>query len=159
VSRTLGEGGFASAVVDIPATEGETYVGVEMVEGDDRTVVHDAVVDLKAGERLVLQITDETDTAVEAGEKVFSSSGAGCLVCHSLEPGEVIVGPSLAGVGSRAGDLVEGLTAAEYIEQSIREPDAYVVEGFDEGTMPSWDGILSDSQIESLVAYLLTLDS
>lgn len=82
----------------------------------------------------------------------------GCSTCHSLEPGEVIVGPSLAGVGARAGDRVEGLTAEEYIEQSIRDPDAHVVEGFDEGTMPSWDEILSDTQIEALVAYLLTLD-
>lgn len=82
----------------------------------------------------------------------------GCSTCHSLEPGQVIVGPSLAGVGARAGDRVEGLTAEEYIEQSIRNPDAYVVEGFEEGTMPSWDEILSDAQIEALVAYLLTLD-
>lgn len=82
----------------------------------------------------------------------------GCSTCHSLEPGDVIVGPSLAGVGARAGDRVEGLTAEEYIEQSIRDPDAFVVEGYDEGTMPSWDEILSDTQIEALVAYLLTLD-
>lgn len=82
----------------------------------------------------------------------------GCSTCHSLEPGEVIVGPSLAGIGARAGDRVEGLTAKEYVEQSIRDPDAYVVQGYDEGTMPSWDGILSDAQVEALVAYLLTLD-
>lgn len=82
----------------------------------------------------------------------------GCSTCHSLEPGEVIVGPSLAGIGARAGERVEGLSAEEYIEQSIRDPDAYTVEGYDEGTMPGWDEILSDTQIEALVAYLLTLD-
>ena len=82
----------------------------------------------------------------------------GCSTCHSLEPGEVIVGPSLAGIGTRAGERVEGLSAEEYIEQSIRDPDAYTVEGYDEGTMPSWDGILNDTQIDALVAYLLTLD-
>jgi mono/diheme cytochrome c family protein len=78
--------------------------------------------------------------------------------CHSLEQGEVIVGRSLAGVGARAGDRVEGLTAEEYIEQSLRDPDAHVVEGYPAGTMPSWDEFLSDTQIEALVAYLLTLD-
>ncbi|NIP36597.1 MAG: hypothetical protein GWN89_17055, partial [Thermoplasmata archaeon] len=60
------------AVVDIPAQEGELYVGVELVEGEDRTVIHDALVDLEAGERLVLQIEDEGETGVEAGEDVFS---------------------------------------------------------------------------------------
>lgn len=82
----------------------------------------------------------------------------GCSTCHSLEPGEVIVGPSLAGIGDRAGERVDGLSAEEYIEQSIRDPNAYTVEGFAEGTMPSWDEILSDTQIDALVAYLLTLD-
>lgn len=68
------------------------------------------------------------------------------------------MGPSLAGIGARAGQVVEGLSAEEYIEQSIRDPDAYTVEGYDEGTMPSWDEILSDAQVDALVAYLLTLN-
>lgn len=158
VSRTVGDGGFASAVVDIPAAEGETYVGVEMVEGEDRTVIHDAVVDLRAGERLVLRIEDEVDIGVEAGEEIFSSSSAGCQVCHSLEPGVEIVGPSLAYIGADASSRIPGVPAEEYLRESILEPDAYVLEGYPAGQMLDIYGeTLTEQEIEALITYLMTL--
>lgn len=95
-----------------------------------------------------------------SGGELFSQTvleeQAGCSTCHSLEPDDVIVGPSLASIGSEAGNRVEGLAAAEYIEQSILEPRAYVVDGFAAGTMPTWEGVLSDAQVDALVSYLLT---
>ncbi len=97
-----------------------------------------------------------------AGKALFEQSmlgsQPGCITCHSLEPDAVIVGPSLAGIGSRAATRVEGMSAEEYIRQSIVEPDAYVVEGFDPGVMVQVFGEeLSEQQINDLVAYLLTL--
>lgn len=95
-----------------------------------------------------------------SGEELFSQTvleeQAGCTTCHSLEPDDVIVGPSLATIGADAGNRVEGLSAAAYIEQSILDPQAYVVEGFAAGTMPTWQGVLSDSQVDALVEFLLT---
>lgn len=95
-----------------------------------------------------------------SGEELFSQTvlaeQAGCSTCHSLEPGDVIVGPSLAAIGLDAGNRVEGLSAAEYIRQSILDPQAYVVDGFAAGTMPTWDGVLSDPQVDALVDYLVT---
>jgi len=100
---------------------------------------------------------------VGAGESLFSSQiiGAqpGCITCHSLEADTVIVGPSMAGIASRAGTRVDGLTAEEYIRQSILHPDDYVVEGFTPGVMVQvWEEELSAEQVDNLVAYLLTLD-
>jgi nitric oxide reductase subunit C len=97
-----------------------------------------------------------------AGEELFSmsiiGSQPGCITCHSLEPGTVVVGPSMAGIASRAGSQVSGLSAEDYIRQSILEPDAYVVEGFDPGVMVQvWEDELTDEQIDSLISYLLTL--
>lgn len=47
-----------------------------------------------------------------AGEALFNQrtidSAPGCITCHSPQPGEVIVGPSQAGIASRAGERVEG---------------------------------------------------
>lgn len=40
----------------------------------------------------------------EEGEKVFRR----CMACHSLEPGQHRVGPSLAGVFGREAGIVEG---------------------------------------------------
>lgn len=97
-----------------------------------------------------------------AGEKLFASAvigtQAGCITCHSLTPNEVIVGPSMAGIASRAGSTVSGQSAEEYIRESILTPDAHLVETFPAGTMPQvWGDELSDEQLNQIVAYLLTL--
>ncbi len=84
------------------------------------------------------------------GEALFVASCAGC---HSVEPGVVMVGPSLAGLAEIE---VEGMTAAEYIHQSIVEPGAFVVEGLS-NIMPAYD-TLPESDVNDLVAYLLSLD-
>ena len=76
----------------------------------------------------------------------------GCVTCHSLEEDVTLVGPSLFAIESR----VDGLTAAEYVRESIVDPDAYVVDGFVLGQMhPGWDDYLSAEQIESLVELLV----
>ncbi|MEW5959892.1 MAG: cytochrome c [Chloroflexota bacterium] len=94
------------------------------------------------------------DDPAAAGEKLFAEvvigTQAGCITCHSLEPDTVIVGPSMAGIGSRADEA--------YIRESILDPNAVLVEGFPADTMPPvWADELSDEQVDQLVAYLLTL--
>ena len=104
--------------------------------------------------------TDGCDLA--EAEELFNQtvigSQPGCVTCHSLEEGVVLVGPSLAGIGTRAATMVEGQSAAACLESSIVTPDSYLVEGFAAGTMPSvWADELSDEQIKCLVSYLETL--
>jgi mono/diheme cytochrome c family protein len=99
----------------------------------------------------------------EAGKKLFASAvigtQAGCITCHSLTPDETIVGPSMAGIASRAGSTVSGLSAEEYMRESILTPDAHLVETFPAGTMPQvWGDELSAEQLDQIVAYLLTLE-
>ena len=98
----------------------------------------------------------------EAGEVLYAQqligTQAGCMTCHSLEPDVVMVGPSLANIGSGAGSRVSGMSAEEYLRQSILEPDAHVAEGFAAGIMPaSLAGELSEQQVSDLVAYMLLL--
>ncbi len=96
------------------------------------------------------------------GERIFyeasTGTNAGCRICHSLEPDVIIVGPSLAGVATRAGTRVPSLTAEQYLRQSILEPNAYIVPDFPEGQMlQNFRQILTPDQIDNLVAFLLTL--
>lgn len=89
----------------------------------------------------------------QAGEDVFTSNG--CAGCHSLEPGDDRVGPSLAGLADRAGDRRPDYTAEMYIYESIVEPGAYTVDGFPSGMMPSgFGGSLSTQEMADLVAFL-----
>lgn len=97
-----------------------------------------------------------------AGEKLYYETSLGtnaaCRICHSLQPGVVLVGPSFAGIADRAANRVPGMTAEQYLYQSITEPDAYVVEGFPAGQMvPNLAEILTQEQIDDLIAFLLTL--
>lgn len=82
-----------------------------------------------------------------------------CSTCHSIEPGKVIVGPSLAGSASRAAERKPDLSVEEYIRESILDPNAYVVEGFSEGLMyQNYQDVLTEEEINDLIAYLLTLE-
>ena len=50
------------------------------------------------------------------------------------------------------------MSAAEFLEQSIREPNAVITEGFSPGVMyQNYDTDLTDQQIADLVAFLETL--
>jgi mono/diheme cytochrome c family protein len=94
----------------------------------------------------------------ERGRELFETSAGlnprfGCKGCHSLK-GYVFQGPSLQGISERAGDRVPELSAAEYLRQSIVDPGAYVVEGF-EKEMPAFSE-LSEEDLNDLVAFLLT---
>ena len=96
------------------------------------------------------------------GQELFSQSAigsqAGCSTCHSVEPGVVVIGPSVAGIGTRAGTLVTGQSAADYLKESITDPDAYVAEGFPASIMPQgYAQELTSEQVDQLVAYMLTL--
>lgn len=85
------------------------------------------------------------------GAEVFITN---CSSCHSTDSDKK-VGPGLAGIGDRAGSRVTGLSADEYLEQSLRDPGAFIVEDFP-AVMPSWSG-LGDESIDALVTYLKTL--
>ena len=99
----------------------------------------------------------------ENGERLFNettigTAAPGCITCHSLEPGVTMVGPSQSDVGARAETAVPGVTAEEYLRQSILEPNAHIAEGFVEGVMyQNYAQDLSSSQIDDLVAFMLTL--
>ena len=88
------------------------------------------------------------------GQSLFTANG--CSGCHSTGTDKVI-GPGLAGVLQRAATRVEGMSAEAYIEQSIRDPGAFVVTDFS-NVMPTTFGSLPDSDIQDLIAYLSTLN-
>lgn len=97
------------------------------------------------------------------GEKLYKqptiSGVPGCMTCHSLEPGIRMVGPSLANIATIAAEAVDGMSAEEFIRQSITDPNAHITEGFSKGLMyQNYEKQLSQQQIDDLVAFLLTLE-
>jgi mono/diheme cytochrome c family protein len=89
---------------------------------------------------------------------IGSAGAPGCVACHSLEPGVTLAGPSHAEIGTKAKSAVAGLSAAEYLRESIVDPDAAVIAGFPAGRMyRSYGSVLTEQEIADLVAFLMTL--
>jgi mono/diheme cytochrome c family protein len=86
------------------------------------------------------------------GEQIFTA--AGCAGCHTLSKAGATgtIGPSLNDLAN-SGD-VKG-SPEDYVRESVLDPDAVVVSGFQAGVMPSFKGKLTDKQIQALVQYLL----
>lgn len=84
----------------------------------------------------------------------------GCLSCHSTD-GSLVAGPTLRGLAGAAravvvGGAVRTVTADDgYLRESILDPGAKVVEGFDP-FMPPYDH-LSAEQVDVLVRWIGTL--
>jgi mono/diheme cytochrome c family protein len=90
---------------------------------------NDITVELPTGDAAPLPVA-EAGGAAPAPAKTAGEAIAkyGCQACHSVLGTESAVGPSLADVGARLD--------VEPIRQSIIDPDAVIVEGFDKGMMP-----------------------
>lgn len=106
------------------------------------------------------QQTTTTQTATAGpdatrGEKLYNELG--CKACHSLD-GSKGVGPTWKGLWGETVELADGTTLIAdeaYIIESIREPGAKIVPGFQAGAMPAFN--LSDAEIADLIAFIQTL--
>jgi cytochrome c oxidase subunit 2 len=91
----------------------------------------------------------------DAGRKLFEQMG--CAGCHQTNGHGA--GPSLEGVFGTTVRLQGGatITADEaYVRESILDPTAKVVEGF-QPVMPSFRGKLTEQQIMALIAYIVNI--
>lgn len=100
---------------------------------------------------------------------VQTSQANGCGGCHvipEVEGAAGTVGPSLAGLGARAEEIIaspeytgEAETAEEYIHEAIVDPNAYVVPGYPANVMPqNFEEIIPPDQLDVLVTYLSSLE-
>jgi cytochrome c oxidase subunit 2 len=88
------------------------------------------------------------------------AQNSGCSACHSTD-GSTLVGPTWQGLFGSEVTLTDGSTVTadeEYLRESIVDPNAKVVEGFQPNIMPQNFGeTLSDSNIEAVIAYIQSL--
>lgn len=125
----------------------------------------------------VVEATEEAEVTVEAtqeavvdeivgdpakGQELFnefrSEVNFACATCHYPDKEEQLVGPGMLGLAERAATRVEGLSATEYLRNSIMHPSEYIVEGFPDLLMPQvYADLFTEEQINNLIAYLKTL--
>jgi mono/diheme cytochrome c family protein len=89
------------------------------------------------------------------GGQLFESSG--CAACHATGPGSI--GPSLRGAWGTSQALADGTSVLfdrAYFEESVLHPEARLVRGY-KPAMPSYEGLLSESDLDALAEYIRTL--
>ncbi len=95
--------------------------------------------------------------AAAAGVGLFQANG--CYACHSLE-GERKIGPNLRGIFGTIVELNDGSTVPiddKYIVESILQPEAKRVAGYDDAAMPSYEGLVSIEEVWALAEYIKNL--
>jgi mono/diheme cytochrome c family protein len=94
---------------------------------------------------------------VKAGEEIYKTKGT-CEICHRIGQ-KGTRAPDLAGIGARAGKMKPGMSAKQYIIESLINPGAVIVEGYPP-IMPAVDKPpinLNRSELWALTAFLESL--
>ena len=101
-----------------------------------------------------------TAVLAERGRTLYQQRG--CVGCHTVD-GTPRVGPSWKGLYGREVELVDGSRVRadeEYLKESILEPSAKTVAGFQPGLMETVikPNSFTEEEVAALVAYIKGLD-
>ncbi len=116
------------------------------------------------GSHLVRSAPAPQEDAGEATAQSFARGG--CAACHTIPgvPNAVgLVGPDLSAIGAEGEGRVTGLSAEEYIRQSILDPAAFIAPACPIGECPTdvmppnLSERLVGDDLDRIVGYLLTL--
>lgn len=100
---------------------------------------------------------------VARGRQILASGKYPCATCHSLSDLNWTgnIGPNLNNVGNRAGNRISGVSAEDYIHNSVRHPADFLVPGYG-ALMPQFNSdpgasnYMPEDDLQSIIAYLLT---
>jgi mono/diheme cytochrome c family protein len=96
-----------------------------------------------------------------AGEELFNTKleeepgRHACSECHSLGISETYA-PSLQTVRNNATVRIEGVSAEDYLQESIVDPEAHKVGNFPVSMPTVYGEILTAEQITNLIAFILS---
>jgi cytochrome c2 len=102
-----------------------------------------------------------TTVSADQGRQLYERSG--CMACHSTDTAIAKLGPTFKGLFGRDRNFANGAarTSADerYLRESILEPSAKVVSGYERGEvgMPSYAGVLTDREIDSIILFIKSL--
>lgn len=109
----------------------------------------------------VVAVADTETPLSEQGWNVMRR--VGCNACHSSD-GTKLVGPSYLGIWGNPRTVTtdreerEVTADEEYIKRSIFDPDADIVDGFNKGLMLSYEGMVTEEEVELIIEYLKSLN-
>ena len=144
-----------------PTMEGDYKVRCAELCGTSHAYMEKPVVVSSQGE-FDTWMSEQLEKAKEAaatpeGSGQLLVAANGCAACHSIN-GASGIGPTWFGLFGHEVELTDGttvITDEEYIAESIKDPQAKIVAGFETQLMPTYG--FTDEQIANIVAYIKTL--
>jgi len=133
-----------------------TYSGEWYADMHTALIVHHPV-DFAAWQQAVSDIFAGRSLP-EVGELLYNRKG--CAACHSID-GSKRVGPSFLDMFGKTFPTREGADVnvdAAYVRESILTPNVSVIAGY-EPVMTSYEGTITDREIEAVTEWLQTLSS
>lgn len=104
-----------------------------------------------------------TEEEIPGAEGLAILRTQGCNACHTSD-GSKLVGPSYLGlwgeqvVVEQDGQDVTLTVDREYIKNSIYNPNLQITKGYQKGLMQSYEGMVTEDQIDKIIEYLKTLE-
>lgn len=99
----------------------------------------------------------EENSVPPTGEVLYKRNN--CYTCHSID-GTPNNGPSFKNLYGKTETLTDGTTVVvddNYIRQSILEPQAKIVKGFENVPMTSFQGLLDSGELDLIIDYIKSL--
>lgn len=155
-----GHGDMAGQIITDPGTGSQSLSGAWLVVHADEATFRREFLEPELNEVLF-----PPEDPAARGRQILESGEYPCATCHVLPDlgWSGVVGPSLDGVGARTQRLgATGLpTMEEYLHQSIRLPQAYLVPGFGPlmpqfNPEPDQPNYMPEEDLQAIIAYLLT---
>lgn len=124
-------------------------------------ILHGGESQAQSGVEVTVEPTEQPNPV--RGQEIFEhgfESAPACTMCHLVEAdaSRFSFGPALAGIATRAGERIEGMTAEEYLHASIVDPGSFVTSGYRNSMFRDFGTTLTEEQIDDVVAYLMTLE-
>lgn len=101
------------------------------------------------------------ESVEDTGKSIYLKMG--CQACHSIDGSTAgRSGPTFKGLWNSKRKLKDGkevIANHQYLKESILEPTAKIIKEFSGSDigMPSYEGVLNESQIESLIEFIKSL--
>jgi mono/diheme cytochrome c family protein len=89
-----------------------------------------------------------------ANGEALVTGALGCAACHIIGA-ENGIAPPFAGIADVAEDIHPTLSATAYLYESIINPAAFIVEGFQNAMPANYPERMTDQQVADVLAYLL----
>ncbi len=108
-----------------------------------------------------IEVGETPEELIEAGQAIFEKENS-CLTCHSIGEDPKARCPNQEDTAIEAAERKPGMSAVEYLVESVYDPNAFIVEGYPKNQMKAVNRpplTLKDDEIKAVLCYLMSLST